>query len=461
MHELEHVRRGDSVCGFLARAVCAVYWFHPLVWIAWRRLALEAERSCDDAVLLRSEATAYAEQLVGLAKRLYAAQRSPLVAMANRADLTTRIRAVLDVRQRRGRAGAFSLVLATASAMVLVVSTSSLVLVAAPQAAPARNVAPQQSVDPQSAARLIAQAQPPKVDRTVPVAPAPAKVEFEVASVRLSPSSAGRGGPARGGPGTSDPERLIYEHVLFRRLLMDAYGVQVDQIKGPDWTTAQGDGGGALFDISAKIPAGATKEQVAIMLQNLLKDRFQLALHRETTQSSGYALVVAKSGSKLRESAGPLDESEQRKAAPGPMNLQTEKDGFPQLYPERNMGGTFKDGTVRMRFRDYPLSDLVQQFSFALASHIVDRTGLSGKYDFTLEFTPPENGGPVGLLATLPLAPGRTAPLNGNGPNPGQLDSVSALSSAMEKQLGLKLEGTKIAIDSLVIDHAEKTPTAN
>ena len=73
VHELEHVRRGDWVSHCLARAVCAVYWFHPLVWIAWRQLALEAERSCDDAVLGRSEATAYADQLVGLARRLSAA----------------------------------------------------------------------------------------------------------------------------------------------------------------------------------------------------------------------------------------------------------------------------------------------------------------------------------------------------------------------------------------------------
>jgi uncharacterized protein (TIGR03435 family) len=248
---------------------------------------------------------------------------------------------------------------------------------------------------------------------------------------------------------------------LFRQLLMDAYGVQLDQIKGPDRVTANVLDGGALFDISAKVPPGATKQQVAIMLQNLLKDRFQLKLHHEAFQSSGYALIVAKGGSKLKESAGPLSESERGKLITGPVNLQVEKDGFPQLFPERNMGGTFKDGTVRMRFRDSPLSYLVQQFSFALASHMIDRTGLSGKYDLTLEFTPPEDGFIVGVLATLPLSPGETAPLSGNGSTPGQLDSVPILSSAMEKQLGLKLEAAKIAIDSLVIDHVEKTPTEN
>lgn len=453
VHEMEHVRRGDTVSSCLARAVCALYWFHPLVWIAWRRLSLEAERSCDDAVLGRSDATAYAEQLVGLAKRLHAAQRSPLVAMANRADLTTRVRAVLDVRQRRGRAGAFSLGLATTSAIVLVVSMSSLVLVAAPQAAPA--------AAPRLITQTVAQAPPPKVDRTVSAAAVPAKIEFEVASLRPSPVGSGRGGPARGGPGTSDPERLTYEHTLFRRLLMDAYGVQRDQIKGPDWATANAVDGGALFDVSAKIPPKATKQQVAIMLQNLLKDRFQLTLHHETTQPSGYALVVAKGGPKLNESAGPLSESERGKLVKGPIYLQTESDGFPQLFPEHNLGGTFKDGTVRMRFRDYPLFDLVQQFSFMLGAHMIDRTGLTGKYDFTLEFTPPENGVVVGIVATLPLAPGQTAPLDANGPDPGRLDSVSVVSSAMEKQLGLKLEATKIGVDTLVIDHAEKTPTEN
>ena len=70
IHELEHVRRGDWLSQYMARIVRALYWFHPLVWIAWRRLSLEAERACDDAVLRRSEATAYASQLVLLAERL-------------------------------------------------------------------------------------------------------------------------------------------------------------------------------------------------------------------------------------------------------------------------------------------------------------------------------------------------------------------------------------------------------
>ncbi len=293
------------------------------------------------------------------------------------------------------------------------------------------------------------------------------KLNFEVASVRPSGPAAKRtpqipSGRISGGPGTTDPERISYERVAFQQLLMAAYGVQRDQIKGPDWATTDDINGAARFDISAKVPPGTTKEQVATMLQNLLKERFQLALHHETAQFSGYALVVAKGGSKLKESRGPLNESERTRSGPGgPVDLEAEKDGFPQVFPGRNMGGTFKDGVVRIRFRDYPLFDLTQQLSIALGAHLTNRTGLGGKYDFTLEFMPPENGFIVGIRVTLPLAPGQIAPLNKDGPNPVQLDAVPIISSAMEKQLGLKLEGTKIVVDTLVIDHVEKTPTEN
>lgn len=132
-HELEHVRRGDWLSHCLARAVRAAYWFHPLVWIAWRQLALEAERSCDDAVLRRSEATAYADQLVQLAQRLSTAGRTPALAMASRSDLSSRVRAVLDGRQQRGRAGKILVALTCLTAVVAVVAMSPLRMVAAPQ----------------------------------------------------------------------------------------------------------------------------------------------------------------------------------------------------------------------------------------------------------------------------------------------------------------------------------------
>jgi beta-lactamase regulating signal transducer with metallopeptidase domain len=103
--ELEHVRRRDWASQCEARAICAFYWFHPLVWTAWRRLVLEAERACDDAVLRRSEATAYAEQLVAVARRISNSRKLPLLAMADRTDLAKRVGSVFDARQRRGPLG--------------------------------------------------------------------------------------------------------------------------------------------------------------------------------------------------------------------------------------------------------------------------------------------------------------------------------------------------------------------
>ena len=122
MHELEHIQRGDWLMQIVARAVAAFYWFHPLVWTAWRRLCLEAERSCDDAVVISEERTDYAEQLVTLAQRMSATPVQPMLGMANRSDLSTRVTAVLDDRLHRGRAG-FALAAGTVAAAALVVVT--------------------------------------------------------------------------------------------------------------------------------------------------------------------------------------------------------------------------------------------------------------------------------------------------------------------------------------------------
>jgi len=130
VHELEHVRRGDWPMQLAARAICAGYWFHPLVWVAWRQLCLESERACDDAVVNRAEQADYAEQLVTLAERLARSQAQPVLSMANRSDLSVRVRAVLDRTQLRGRAGA-SLVAATAAAASVFVLAVAPVRVAA------------------------------------------------------------------------------------------------------------------------------------------------------------------------------------------------------------------------------------------------------------------------------------------------------------------------------------------
>jgi hypothetical protein len=117
----------------VARTVSAFYWFHPLVWTAWRRLCLEAERSCDDAVVLSEERTDYAEQLVTLAQRMSATPAQPMLGMANRSDLSTRVTAVLDDRLKRGRAS-FAFAAGTVAAAALVVLTIAPVKAIAQQA---------------------------------------------------------------------------------------------------------------------------------------------------------------------------------------------------------------------------------------------------------------------------------------------------------------------------------------
>lgn len=273
VHELEHVRRGDRIWHCLARVVCSVYWFHPLVWIAWRQLTVDAERACDDAVLGRSEATAYADQLVGLARRMSAARKLPALAMANHSDLSTRVRAVLDGRQQRGRVGTFSVALACATAAVLIVAISPLKMVAATQ----NNSSP-------SARKAQS---------------------FEVASVRLED-------PHSSSEYTNDPgfrtvltvfpsNRLTIRHTSLQVLISDAFGVDHKYILGgADWLDRQ------HYDLNAKVEGTTllTREQMRPLLQSLLQERFHLQTHRERKIVPGYALVAAKDGPRLQPNQG-------------------------------------------------------------------------------------------------------------------------------------------------------------
>lgn len=124
VHELEHVRRRDWAVQLAARAICAGYWFHPLVWMAWRRLCLEAERACDDAVVQKAERADYADQLMLLAQQMSKAHAHPALGMAKRSDLSTRVSALLDGSQRRGRAGllAAAVAISVASLTVLAIA---------------------------------------------------------------------------------------------------------------------------------------------------------------------------------------------------------------------------------------------------------------------------------------------------------------------------------------------------
>jgi uncharacterized protein (TIGR03435 family) len=436
VHELEHVRRCDRAVHCLARAVCAVYWFHPLVWIAWRRLALEAERSCDDAVLARSEAAAYADQLVGLARRLSLAAKSPLLAMANRADLAARVGAVLNPRQRRGRARAFQVALACAAAAVAVIGLSPLRVVAAPRNALSTGAQSQPAATPKSA---------------TPEAATPA---FEAVSIKPFPEGAViiMSG-CDGGPGTDHPGRINCEYTTPKMLLMMAYTAKSSEILGPGWLDS------GHFNIDAKLPQGATKEQVPAMFRNLLAERFKLALHHETRLLPAYALTVAKGGLKIKESApapAATDDAQPAGGSPpgGPPPSgppPTGEDGFPILRPAVIANGPiilYRQGRGRLQGGNTTLAVLAEKLSGQVGQVVIDETGLNGKYDMTLNWTldAAEIGGTAG--------PGAGASQEASTPG-------ASLFAAVEQQLGLKLVSKKIARDVIVVDRAEKVPTGN
>ena len=299
---------------------------------------------------------------------------------------------------------------------------------------------------------------------TIVVAQA-AEPTFEAASVRASGGSSGARVPASGlksgGPGTNDPGRIVYRGVPFMWLLMDAYGVEADAISGPAWATTFG-GSDARFDVQATLRPGANAGQLALMLRGLLIERFHLAVHRLARQTAGYSLVIGKSGPRMKQSRGRVGESEQGVAvAGGGYNPNSfEADGFPRLFPGRNEGGTISaEGVVRMRFRDYTVGQLADQLSYALGARVRDDTSLNERYDFTFEFVPPGPGA-VGLRLVM-QAPADRHLMFIKAPSESQLESAPILSSALEKQLGLKLEARKITIDGLVIDHVDKTPVEN
>lgn len=137
-HELEHVRREDWLSQLLARTACALYWPHPLAWISLRRFCVEAERSCDDAVLRSFDASRYAEQLVGLARSVRH-RTIPALAMAAPTRLGERIHAILDPAQQRGPHGRVATATTALFMMSALVASGPIHLVAAESKRPAAN----------------------------------------------------------------------------------------------------------------------------------------------------------------------------------------------------------------------------------------------------------------------------------------------------------------------------------
>jgi uncharacterized protein (TIGR03435 family) len=244
-------------------------------------------------------------------------------------------------------------------------------------------------------------------------------------------------GPPRAGPGTPDPAQITWSYATLLNLLITAYDVKAYQISGPEWLASQ------RYDIAAKVPAGATKEQVRTMWQNLLTERFGVALHRESKEFRVEELVIAKSGSKLKETAEDLSIP----SLPGPPQL---KDGAlvsPGLVTMMFPGAVRKAHSIA---RAQPIAKLTEMLGNYLNLPVVDKTGLTGRYDFILDYSLPGLPNPAGQAAPEPGAPAD-----------GASDPGPDLAAAVQQQLGLALVRSRAKLDVLVIDKIEKTPAAN
>jgi uncharacterized protein (TIGR03435 family) len=274
---------------------------------------------------------------------------------------------------------------------------------------------------------------------------------FEVASVKPSPPPDPNGrvffGPPMGGPGTHDPGQITWSNAALRNVLMTAYDMQTYQVTAPDWLST------ARYDIVAKVPEGATKEQVAVMWQNLLKERFGMVVHRESKEFQVEELTVAKGGLKMKQTELPAD------AEPfTPDSVKPGKNGTPDfsgtglivLVSPGPDGPGRPGGSAHMVGKGLTMPEIAAKFSQGQGHPVVDKTGLTGRYDFTVEYTLD--------LSALPPPPGLPPqpPREGVASDPG-----SDLPSAIEKQLGLKLTSGKARLDVIVVDRAEKTPTQN
>jgi uncharacterized protein (TIGR03435 family) len=254
-----------------------------------------------------------------------------------------------------------------------------------------------------------------------------------------------------GGPGTNDPGRIHYPLISLKALLLRAYDSYFE-IRGPGWLDTE------VVQVDATMPSSTTKEQFRQMLASLITDRFQLKSHVESKEITGYSLVVAKDGPKMKESAdlpAPQDRRDDA-APPAPRPRGRGPDGFPIPPPGPTFGFMAVEGQrARIIGQQQALDKLVEGLGNLLKCPVTDATGLKANYDFTVTYSGGfGSGGPYAQL--VPPATDGAATAGVSAPEP-----APDIFSALQSQLGLKLEPKKVPVQVLVIDHMEKTPAGN
>jgi bla regulator protein blaR1 len=400
-HEMEHVRRRDNLTYALHMVVEALFWFYPPVWWIGARLIDERERACDEAVVeAGGQAEAYAEGILNVCKFC---MESPVgcVAGVTGADLKRRIARIMTgipvTKLSFGRK--------------LLVVTMGAVAISAPLAAGL--------VDAARISAQLLQASGPRPS-------------FEVATVKPSQSS------AEVYDLRLSQERLTAEAIPLDRLIRFAYNVKSDnQMENvPSWAGAE------KFDINAKmadaqfekmksLPPEQRFEQYQLMLQSLLADRFKLTVSTQVKELPVYALVAVKGGSKLTPAEVSTD----------PRDLH-----YGELVTNKARGELKATGVSAARLAQW-LSGTPEAGNRA----VIDTTGLTGRYNFTLQWTPVEMSNSSATASSAEQGPAGASSAEPSGPG---------LFSALQEDLGLKLVPQKAPVQVLVIDHIEQ-PTPN
>lgn len=384
LHELLHVRRRDNLLALIHMVVQTLFWFHPLVWWIGKKMVEERERACDEEVLrLGKDAHIYAESILEVC-RYCLSSPMPCVSGIAGGDLRRRIEGIISYRVGARLDSGRRIVLALAACVAVAL--------------------------PIGVGALDAQAIDTQADTPVDVSAS--RPTFDILSIK--PSSPKSRLSVQFLPGG----RLVITNATLRFLMKIAYDVNDDQIDSePGWVDSK------RFDIEGKmdVPAGGdprdmphdqrmqSQLQERLRLQSLLADRFQLRFRTELKDMELYALVAGKHGVKL----------------------QTASSG--------SEPGGVTGGRGHFTGTNASIDQLVGALGEFGGHPVINKTGLQGKYDFTLEWTPD-----AGQNTGLPDAAGGSS----------AVDTGTALTTAVQEQLGLKLEPQKSAANVLRVERA-------
>jgi uncharacterized protein (TIGR03435 family) len=249
--------------------------------------------------------------------------------------------------------------------------------------------------------------------------------EFEVASLKPSPPFASAYDEGfRLARASRDlvvqGERVTMTDQSLKDLVRIAYQVKPYQVTGAKWMETE------RYDIAAKLRAGASAAEAPAMLRSLLAARFHLAVRRESKELPVYALAAGKGGLKMKASTGPATDPAAERAATLKQMVRSEQN------VQTGMPAAPGAPVVHIRGKELTIASLVDRLSFYVDRPVVDLTGIEGKYELDLTFARGE---------ASELAP--------------------SLATALQEQLGLKLDPRKMPVESIVIERADKVPAEN